>query len=103
MKIFQMQIWSQCVFALTAVEDLRTQLANADAAREQSQARYLELAQLDPQEMRAAASEIAMEGPARMWAPMQAFLTAVANISKALWGQGGKHADARAELRASLE
>lgn len=38
----------------------------------------------------------------RLWASVQSFLTASANVSKALWGQGGKLADQRASLRASL-
>jgi hypothetical protein len=36
------------------------------------------------------------------WASIQNFLTATANISKACWGQGGRLATERAELRESL-
>ncbi len=37
------------------------------------------------------------------WASIQGFLTAAANISKSLWGAGGKLSDQRANLRASLQ
>lgn len=37
------------------------------------------------------------------WASVQNCLTAVANISKALWGQGGKYAKERKPLRDSLD
>lgn len=102
-KIFQMQIWTQCRFAAIALDDFKVQLADADAARERAQPRYAKLATLDRGELTAAAYGIAMEWPVRTWAPIQAFLTAVANISKACWGQKGEFADVRAELRASLE
>jgi hypothetical protein len=36
------------------------------------------------------------------WAGIQSFLTAAANISKTLWGSGGRLAEARADLRHSL-
>ncbi len=36
------------------------------------------------------------------WASIQGFLTAAANISKTLWGAGGRLSEQRAELRASL-
>jgi hypothetical protein len=38
----------------------------------------------------------------RMWIAVQALLGAAANISKALWGQGGKLAEPRQTLRESL-
>lgn len=39
----------------------------------------------------------------RIWVAIQSILGAAANISKALWGQRGKFADAREPLRASLQ
>lgn len=54
-----------------------------------------------------AAAEMADEGLLKVnqdifWASVQNCLTAVANISKALWGQGGKYAKDREPLRQSL-
>jgi hypothetical protein len=40
---------------------------------------------------------------ARAWIAIQNILTAAANISKALWGQGGKFAKEREPLRSSLQ
>jgi hypothetical protein len=37
------------------------------------------------------------------WIAIQNILTAAANVSKALWGQGGKFAEEREPLRASLQ
>jgi hypothetical protein len=39
----------------------------------------------------------------RFWANIQNCLTAVANISKALWGQGGRYANEREDLRIRLQ
>jgi hypothetical protein len=39
----------------------------------------------------------------RVWIAIQNILAAAANISKALWGQGGKFAKEREPLRASLQ
>lgn len=103
LRIFQMQIWTQCRFALLALNEFHAQLADADAARERAQPRYSELSELSHEQMKAAAMEIAMDWPVRAWYPIQAFLTAVANISKALWGQGGTLTAERAALRAALE
>ncbi|RBO73050.1 hypothetical protein [Microbacterium sp. H6] len=37
-----------------------------------------------------------------LWHGIQVFVTAAGNVSKALWGAGGRRAGERAELRASL-
>jgi hypothetical protein len=102
LRIFQTQIWTQCKFALLALDDLRVQLVDAGAAWDQAQPKYSGLSELSREEMMPAAMEIAMDWPLRAWQPIQAFLTAVANISKAFWGQGGKFAAERATLRVSL-
>src|SRR5437588_834485 len=102
LKIFQMQIWTQCRFALLALDDFRVQLADADAGRERAGLKYADLSKLGHEQMDAAAVEISMDWAVRTWYPVQAFLSAVANISKALWGQGGKLSSERAALRASL-
>ena len=102
LKIFQMQIWTQCKFALIALDDFRVQLADEDAARDRAQPRYSDLSELSREQRLAAAMEISMEWGVRTWYPVQAFLSAVANISKALWGQRGQFAAERADLRASL-
>jgi hypothetical protein len=39
----------------------------------------------------------------RIWVAIQNLLTGAANISKALWGQSGKFAAERADLRASIQ
>jgi hypothetical protein len=102
LRLFQMQIWTQCRFALLALDDFRAQLADADAARERAKPKYENLLELSHEQMRAAATEISMDWAVRTWYPVQAFLSAVANISKALWGQGGSLTTQRADLRASL-
>lgn len=102
LKLFALQIWTQCRFALIALQDLQTQLADSDAAQERAQRLYAGLAVLPPEAARVQAMAIAMEWPSRAWYPIQAFLTAVANISKSLWGQGGMFATERQQLRLVL-
>jgi hypothetical protein len=103
LRIFQMQIWTQCRFALLALDDFRAQLADERAARERAEPKYSDLSEMsDPEQRRAAALEISMDWAVRTWSPVQAFLSAVANISKALWGSGGRFVSERADLRASL-
>jgi hypothetical protein len=60
------------------------------------------LAGLLHDELTARAVEISMEDSICAWSSVQALLTAVANISKALWGQGGKLGQQRKPLRDSL-
>jgi hypothetical protein len=48
-------------------------------------------------------SAMTTEDKTRTWMAIQNILTAAANVSKALWGQGGTLADARKPLRDSLQ
>lgn len=57
---------------------------------------------LTQEEMTAQATEIALTEGVRTWFPIQALLTAAANISKALWGKSPSCASQREPLRAAL-
>jgi hypothetical protein len=103
LRQFQTQIWHQCRFALLAYEEFQGRLATYETDHVRQSSLYGQLSSSMPlDEFRARSRAIALELPSRLWAPMQSFLTAVANISKALWGQSGRHATKRAALRASL-
>jgi hypothetical protein len=98
-----MQIWTQCRFALLAIDALAAAIADMARRRNQPDARYDELVNLPFEQANARAAEIALDDSVRAWHPIQSFLTAIANISKALWGQGGKLAAERRDLRDSLD
>lgn len=100
--LFHHQIWTQCKFARLAYDELGTRIAEQAQKGRRSDPRYMQLANLPREELIAQAMEIAMEGAVQAWHPIQALLTAVANISKALWGQGGKRYVERQPLRDSL-
>ena len=108
-KLFQMQIWIQCKFAALAYDELTAQLAerssNPRAAWEKDRDRSAALSKLglSHEELTARSIEVTMEPGARAWHPVQSLLTATANISKALWGQGGKLTTGREPLRRSLD
>jgi hypothetical protein len=74
--VFQLQVLSQCNFFLIAAQDY-------DAWRARSEL--------------TASTDL---GP--VWFGIQSMVTAAANISKALWGQGGKLAEQRKVLRDSI-
>jgi hypothetical protein len=97
-KAFLRQIWLQCRFAQRAAVEL-------DAAY-RSMTQHRSDIKVDPAlpraEMRAQATAQAMEPALGPWYAIQALLTAVANISKALWGLGGKLAAEREALRDAL-
>jgi hypothetical protein len=102
LKRFQHQIWIQCKFALTAYDELGARITQMTQIRSGPDPRYLELASLPHDELSARAVEISMEDSIYAWSSVQALLTAVANISKALWGQSGKLGPQRKPLRDSL-
>jgi hypothetical protein len=102
-RAFQRQIWTQCRFAQIAYEELNNRVASMAQDQVLSSQLYSQLARnVSREESRAQAAALAMEVPLQAWAPIQALLTAVANISKALWGQTGKYTAERALLRQSL-
>jgi hypothetical protein len=101
LKRFQHQIWIQCKFALAAYDELGARITQMTQIRSGPDPRYLELAGLPHDELSARAVEISMEDSIYAWSSAQALLTAVANISKALWGQGGKLGPQRKPLRDS--
>lgn len=76
-KLFLQQIATQCQMTMVYAQQI-------DAAMERT-----------PQEFQ--------EDPMPFWAAIQGLLTAVANISKACWGQGGMLADQRKPVRDALE
>jgi hypothetical protein len=100
--LFHHQIWMQCKFALLAYENLGAAVAELKQRRGNVDPRYQELISLPDEEQKARAIEIALDGHIQIWYQVQALLTAAANISKALWGQGGKLHVERQPLRDSL-
>jgi len=102
LKVFHRQIWTQCEFALIAYDELGLQIADAEVAREWAQRRSAEFSGLPFDEAFVRAQEIALEWRVRTWQPVQALLTAVGNIAKALWGADGRRSVERAPLRLAL-
>lgn len=80
LRLHQLQVLHQCNAALLAIEQMNT---------------ALQVFGREDQELLPTAHET-------LWASIQNFLTSVANIAKACWGQGGRLADARAPLRRIL-
>jgi hypothetical protein len=77
LRLFQRQVEAQCRYMWTAYTQVREALEQLD----------------DPDR----------KPPwLDMWAPMQNLLTATANVSKVLWGQGGSREAERAALRRSI-
>jgi hypothetical protein len=72
LHIFRLQVEHQCYAAVLAEQEARTALRGE----------YMDIG--------------------RFFANIQSCLTAVANISKALWGQSGRYAKEREELRITL-
>jgi|SRR5690348_9700266 len=72
LRVFQRQVAKQCFAALMAAQVAQAALNQGGAEQD------------------------------AFWASVQNCLTAVANISKALWGQGGKYSKERKPLRDSL-
>jgi hypothetical protein len=85
LAIFQREVARQARFALRAGAEI-------DAAAEQ----------LDDLPVAAGFMQALREANDRLWSNAQLLLTAVANISKLLWGKGEGQATGRADLRASL-
>jgi hypothetical protein len=80
LRIFQSQVRDQCMFLLMSAEAANKAMQNLGAA----------------------GPRIAPDASDLLWFSLQNLLTAAANISKALWGSGGKSAEARRALRESL-
>jgi hypothetical protein len=102
LTILQLQIWTQCRFALIAHDELQVRIANVTAALAEIRAELLSLRALPFDEQRVRQFELGLDWAVRSWHPVQAFLSATANISKALWGQGGSLTAERRALRESL-
>jgi hypothetical protein len=73
LRILCCEVEQQCIFAITAVNDLKQALSMLDVTR-----------------------------VTRVWYSVQAFLVAVGNLSKLLWGCDGQRCEQRAELRNML-
>lgn len=113
LQIFQAQVRLQARFALAAYEDLNTTIAEMDRlAREQERVSTMgvgmsakEKDAIRPQRVREIEElSAALErlGP-RPWADIHLALSALANISKLLWGQNKKVAAQREPLRQSFQ
>lgn len=98
LRIFHLQILAQCRFAVLAHDDFRQRGRALQAAHEDST-----IAGLTGREAEAEIIAATLEPSLDLWQYVQAMLTAVANISKALWGQSGSRAAERTALRAALE
>jgi hypothetical protein len=103
LRVFQLQVWIQARFAQFAYEELNRRIANLEADRARSEELAAQLPTDIPGEEYLAQTIATVAEPGlRAWAPTQAILSAVANIAKALWGQGGKLELQRVPLRQSL-
>lgn len=80
LKVFQLQVQLQCHAILGAAERSENSLARRSEPDFRARMKAID------------------DG----WAAVQDMLAAAANISKALWGSGGKHSKARPELRESV-
>lgn len=101
-KLFQDQVWTQCQFATFAYDDLVERLPQANGEKGPSD-EYRALVELPRDKLIAQSTEVALERALAIWSPIQAFLTATANVSKILWGSDPAVAQARAPLRDALK
>jgi len=96
---FQRQVWLQCLFAANAYGEIDRMIVDGlpiDVTP------MTELADRPRGDVAVQAMMRAVTVNAPFWGAVQSFLTAAANISKAFWGQGGKLAKERTDLRVSL-
>jgi hypothetical protein len=102
LRMFHIQVYAQCRFALLSYDEFlrRTQaLKDAHAA---AGTEWLNEG-LTGQETNPQVIVAKLEPSLECWQFVQAMLSAVANISKALWGQSGTRAAERSDLRAALD
>jgi hypothetical protein len=84
LRIFQTQVRDQCRFVLLATERVNETLKRVGDAAARGDNRAV-----------AAANDV-------LWFELQNLLTAAANVSKVMWGSGGKLEEERRPLRESL-
>ncbi len=107
-RVFSGQIWLQCKFALQAYEELEERILHDKSQRDQDGALIKELGdrltrgEITHDELITQSIEISLQAAVLIWHPIQSLLTATANISKALWGPGGKLKVEREPLRMRL-
>lgn len=100
--MFHVQIFAQCRFALLAYDEFLDRSRAIKEAHEAAGTEWL-IEGLSGAETEPEAIAAKLEPSLEYWQFVQAMLGAVANISKALWGQSGSRAAERSDLRAALE
>ncbi len=99
LRQFQRQVWLQGKFVSHAAAIFD---ATWNSRYNSRPADYSSVASLSRDEMLARSTEIALEPAIAPWFAIQSLLSATANITKALWGDGGKLTAEREPLRLSL-